>query len=180
MLGASRRQAFRHVTLPLLAPSILAAASIVFLFTFTSFGVVLLLGGPAHATIEVEIYRQAIELFDLPTAAALAVVQIVAVLAVLLVHGRAQERRAVTQRLVAAADTARRPHGRASGSSSAAVLGATTLFLGVPLVVLACAVVPRRRPVEPARRTARSGRARRRARCSSRRGRRCATRSCSR
>ena len=31
--------------------------SIVFLFTFTSFGVVLLLGGPAHPTLEVEIYR---------------------------------------------------------------------------------------------------------------------------
>ena len=47
------------VTLPLLAPSIIAAASIVFLFTFTSFGVALLLADPAHATLEVEIYRQA-------------------------------------------------------------------------------------------------------------------------
>jgi len=70
------------VTLPLLAPAIIAAASIVFLFTFTSFGVALLLADPAHATLEVEIYRQAIQLFDLRTAAALALVQIVAVLAV--------------------------------------------------------------------------------------------------
>src|SRR5437868_10207895 len=61
MLGASRRRAFRSVTLPLLAPSILAAASIVFLFTFTSFGVVLLLSDPAHGTIETEIYRQAFD-----------------------------------------------------------------------------------------------------------------------
>ena len=93
MLGASRSRAFRHVTLPLLAPSIIAAASIVFLFTFTSFGVVLLLSDPAHATLEVEIYRQAIELFDLQTAAALALVQIVAVLAVVFALARAQERR---------------------------------------------------------------------------------------
>ena len=47
VLGASRWQAFRRVTLPLLRPAIASAASIVFLFTFTSFGVILLLGGPA-------------------------------------------------------------------------------------------------------------------------------------
>ena len=50
-----------------------AAASIVFLFTFTSFGVVLILGGPRHATLEVEIYRQTAQLLDLAAAAALAV-----------------------------------------------------------------------------------------------------------
>ena len=44
---------------------------------------------PAHATLEVEIYRQAVELFDLRTAAALALVQIVAVLAVV-VRARAR------------------------------------------------------------------------------------------
>jgi thiamine transport system permease protein len=135
MLGASPARAFRTVTLPLLAPAILAAASIVFLFTFTSFGVALLLGDPAHATLEVEIYRQAIQLFDLPTAAALALVQIVAVLAVVFALARAQERRSVTQRLVGGADSARPPRGREK-VLVAAVIGATTLFLGLPLVVL--------------------------------------------
>ena len=113
------------MTLPLLGPPIAAAASIVFLFTFTSFGVVLLLADPAHATLEVEIYRQAVELFDLPTAAALAFVQIVAVLAVLLVLARMQERRAVAQRLVAARDTARRPRG-VERVVVAGVIGATS------------------------------------------------------
>ena len=47
VLGASRWQAFRRVTLPLLRPAIASAASVVFLFTFTSFGVILLLGGVA-------------------------------------------------------------------------------------------------------------------------------------
>ena len=46
MLGASRLRAFREVTLPALRPAIAAAAAIVFLFTFTSFGVILILGGP--------------------------------------------------------------------------------------------------------------------------------------
>ena len=83
-LGASRWRAFREVTLPLLGPPIAAAATIVFLFTFTAFGVVLLLADPAHATIEVEIYRRAVQLFDLPIAAALALVQMAAVVALLL------------------------------------------------------------------------------------------------
>ncbi len=135
MLGASRLRVFRSVTLPLLAPALLAAATIVFLFTFTSFGVALLLADPAHATVEVEVYRQAIELFDLPVAAALAFVQIIAVLAVLSVMARAQERRGVTQRLVAAAHTARRPRGRQRWFV-ATVVGMTALGLGVPLAVL--------------------------------------------
>jgi thiamine transport system permease protein len=135
MLGASRARAYRHVTLPLLAPSIIAAGSIVFLFTFTSFGVALLLADPAHATLEVEIYRQAIELFDLRTAAALALVQIVAVLAVVFALARAQERRAVAQHLVDASDAARRPRGHEK-LVVGGILGATSLFLGGPLAVL--------------------------------------------
>ena len=135
VLGASRFRAFVHVTLPLLMPSIIAAASIVFLFTFTSFGVVLLLSDPAHFTLEAEIYRQAIDIGDLQIAAALALVQIVAVLAVIFALGRAQERRAVAQRLVGGADVARRPRGREKVVVGG-ILGATSLFLGGPLAVL--------------------------------------------
>jgi thiamine transport system permease protein len=135
MLGASRARAFRSVTLPLLMPSILAAATIVFLFSFTSFGVALLLADPAHATIEVEIYRQAVQLFDLPTAAALALVQIVAVVAVVFALTRAQERYAYAQRLIGGVDARRRARGR-ERMTLAGILGATTLFLGGPLVIL--------------------------------------------
>jgi thiamine transport system permease protein len=77
MLGASPIRAFRQITLPLLRPSIMAAAVLVFIFCFTSFGVILILGGPRYATIEVEIYRQAVNLFNLPVAAALSLIQIV-------------------------------------------------------------------------------------------------------
>ena len=89
-----------------------------------------------HATLEVEIYRQAVQLFDLPIAAALALVQMVAVVSLLLVLARMQERRAVAQRLVAARDAARRPRG-SERWVVAGVLGVTTLFLGGPLLVLA-------------------------------------------
>ncbi len=76
MLGASPRQVFFKITLPLLRPAILTASLLVFIFCFSSFGVILILGGPRLATVEVEIYRQAVYLFNLPMAAALSIVQI--------------------------------------------------------------------------------------------------------
>ena len=78
-LGASPWRAFREITLPLLRPAILAAASIVFVFTFTSFGVIRVLGDAGTSTIEVEIWRQATQLGNLGTAATLAVLQLAAV-----------------------------------------------------------------------------------------------------
>ena len=64
-LGASPGQRHLRVTLPLLAPALASAASIVFLFCFTSFGVIVVLGGLRFATLESEIYNQAARLFDL-------------------------------------------------------------------------------------------------------------------
>jgi ABC-type Fe3+ transport system permease subunit len=93
MLGASPWTVFRTITFPLLRPAIIAAASIVFLFTFSSFGVILILGGFQYATLEVEIYRQAVMLFDLPLAAVLALAQLVGVSALLALYARRQERR---------------------------------------------------------------------------------------
>lgn len=95
VLGASRFRAFTQVTLPLLRPAITAAASIVFLFSFTSFGVVLILGAPRLVTLEVEIYRQTAQLLNLPIAAALAIVQLVGVFGILYVYSRYQQRKAV-------------------------------------------------------------------------------------
>jgi len=79
-LGANRWQTLKKVVLPLLAPAISAAALLVFIFNFTSFGVILILGGPRFATIEVEIYNQTISLFNLPVAAALSVIQLLCTL----------------------------------------------------------------------------------------------------
>jgi thiamine transport system permease protein len=95
MLGAGRVQTFRRVTLPLLRPAIASAASLVFLFTFTSFGIILILGGIRHATIEVEIWRQATGLVNFGVAAALSLLQIVGISLILFVYSRYQERRSV-------------------------------------------------------------------------------------
>ena len=78
---------FWSVTLPALRPALVAAASIVFLFCFTSFGVILVLGGPTFATLETEIYRQTAELLDLRTAAVLSILQLLAVVVALVVAG---------------------------------------------------------------------------------------------
>jgi thiamine transport system permease protein len=75
-LGANSWQTLRHVTLPLLLPAITTASLLIFIFNFTSFGVILVLGGPRYATMEVEIYYQTISLFNLPLAAALSVIQL--------------------------------------------------------------------------------------------------------
>ncbi len=108
-LGAGPWRTFRTVTLPILRPAIIAAAAIVFLFSFTSFGIVLLLGAPRLATLEVEIYRAAARLGDLATAATLAVVQLAGVTAGLLLYARHQERSGIAQHLLPAAATSRPP-----------------------------------------------------------------------
>jgi thiamine transport system permease protein len=136
LLGASRWRAFREVTWPLLRPAVASASSIVFLFTFTSFGVILLLGGPRFATLEVEIYRQTAQLLDLPAAATLSLLQMVALLALLLAYARTQERLAVALRPVSGALTARRPRGGGEWLFLAAVLAGSGLLLGLPLAAL--------------------------------------------
>lgn len=75
VLGASPLKNFKEITLPLLFPSILASTLLVFLFDFTSFGVILLMGGPQYTTLEVEIYLQAMHLLNLPLAAILSAIQ---------------------------------------------------------------------------------------------------------
>ena len=134
-LGASRWRAFREVSLPLLRPAIASAASIVFLFTFTSFGVVLILGGPTRATIEVEIHRATTQLLDLPLASVLALLQLVAVVSALFVYGRLQ-RRATAQPLVPAERAARRPRTRGERTFLGGNLVVMAVLLAAPLLVL--------------------------------------------
>ena len=59
VLGAGPLRRVREMTLPQLAPALSAASALTFLFCFTSFGVILILGGPGRATVETEIYNQA-------------------------------------------------------------------------------------------------------------------------
>ncbi|MCK6538848.1 MAG: iron ABC transporter permease [Anaerolineales bacterium] len=87
-LGADSLRIWWNVTLPLLRPSLFAASLLVFLFDFTSFGVILLLGGSRFATLEVEIYLRVLKLPNLPLAALLSVIQLVCTLLFSLLYTR--------------------------------------------------------------------------------------------
>ncbi len=135
-LGASPWAVFRRVTLPLLRPALAAAASIVFLFSLTSFGTILILGGPRLATVEVEIYRRSALLLDLPAASVLAILQMIGVVGALLAYSRYQEHHAVEQTLRPAAETARRPRSPREWALVLAILGGTGVIVAGPLLVL--------------------------------------------
>lgn len=92
VLGASPWAAFRAATLPRLAPVIGSAGVLTFLFSFTSFGVILILGGPRKATIETEIYRNAVFRQEFDVAAVLALIQIAVVAVLSLTSTRLQRR----------------------------------------------------------------------------------------
>jgi thiamine transport system permease protein len=134
-LGASPRQVARHVTLPLLRPAIVAAASIVFLFTFTSYGVIRVLGTPRQATIEVAVWREAIDLGRLDRAAVLAVLQLVVLAGLVGWSVRAQ------RRWSAALDSGRERSRRLARGRHrvvvVAVVAATAGVVGAPLVAVA-------------------------------------------
>lgn len=57
-LGASRWQAFWHVTLPLVQPTLFTLFIILFCFTFANFEVPYILGNPGNETIALTIYDQ--------------------------------------------------------------------------------------------------------------------------
>ncbi|MFC7403516.1 ABC transporter permease [Georgenia alba] len=105
-LGASPVRAFRTVTLPALGPAIASAASVVFLFCATAFGVVMVLGGLDYGTVETEIWVQTTQFLDLRAAAVLSVLQVGVVAAALAVAaaGRRRQERALRLRLDAAAE----------------------------------------------------------------------------
>jgi thiamine transport system permease protein len=137
MLGASRRQVFLKVTLPLLMPAVLAASLLIFVFCFTSFGVVLILGGPRLATVEVEIYRQAVHLFNLPMAAALSLVQIIFIFGLMWLYTWLERRSAVS---LIPTMTPRNARASARTRFDRLMIGGTTtfliFFLGAPLMAL--------------------------------------------
>jgi len=88
VLGANPLQIALRVTIPLLAPALLSASLLVFIFDFTSFGVILLMGGPLYATLEVEIYVQAIQMLNLRMATILSLIQIALTLALAVIYTR--------------------------------------------------------------------------------------------
>ncbi|MDC7242266.1 MAG: iron ABC transporter permease, partial [Spirochaetales bacterium] len=81
LLGASERRIFRTITLPQLMPGIISAGTLIFLYCFMSFAVVLVLGGgPRYSTMEVEVYRLIKYSLDFGRGGALALIETAATL----------------------------------------------------------------------------------------------------
>lgn len=134
-LGASPWQLFTKVSLPMLAPALAAAALLVFIFNFTSFGVILVLGGPRFATLETEIFYQTVALFNLPAAALLALLQLLCTLALTSVYTRLAAR--LSRPLESRAAQLRPLSAQPQRWLSAAFLALLGLFFVAPLGGLA-------------------------------------------
>ncbi len=138
-LGASPARAFAEVTLPLLAPSLATATLLVFTFDVASFGVILILGGPRFATLETEIYRQAMSLFNLPAAAALTLLQLLLTLGLAVAYNRltaAASRRGLNAGASGARPRLRPLRGRAAWSALVVTLVVVVGLMGAPLLAL--------------------------------------------
>ncbi len=135
-LGAGRIRTFVHVTAPRLRPALLSTAAIVFLFSFTSFGVVLILGGLRRVTVETEIWRYATQRTDFETAATLGLVQLSVVVLMLVANSQLQERLAVTERTRPPAEVERPVVRPGERGLLAGAIGIVAVLVGLPLSVL--------------------------------------------
>ena len=135
-LGADSRRVWWHVTLPLLRPSMLAASLLVFLFDFTSFGVILLLGGPGLATLEVEIYLQAVKYFNLSLAALLSLIQLLCTLIFSVIYTRVISRSIVQTAQRSPESNLRKPKSLCEKFFVASAVFLLSAFFILPLLAL--------------------------------------------
>ena len=136
VLGAGRWKTLKEITLPLLLPALAAAALLVFIFDFTSFGVVLVLGGPTFATLEVEIYYQTISLFNLPTAATLSLLQVGFTLILTIIYTRLTARIQRPAHLSSRGRTQRPLVSRSSRLLAGLLIAGLVLFTLSPMAAL--------------------------------------------
>lgn len=135
-LGAAPARAFLTVTLPALAPAVISAASLVFLFSASSYGIVMVLGQTRYQTIETEIWFLTTQLLDLPGAAALSIAQLVIVTAALWLSGRMQARLTRALRLQPDVAASRPLALTRDWAPLAVTLATAAILLGLPLANL--------------------------------------------
>ena len=133
-LGSTWMQTFWRITVRRLRPSLLAAGSIVFLFTFTSFGIVLILGGARERTIETEIFRFAISRTDFATASVLSILQLLVVVLLVAANLRLRSRLSRGDRL--SVDRRRPIATKRDGVLAGTTILLTLLFLMTPITLL--------------------------------------------
>jgi thiamine transport system permease protein len=136
VLGASPRRAFWEITLPLLRPPLIGASLLIYLFTFTSFGVILILGGPQFSTLETEIYRQYVTYLRPDIAAVLSLVQILFTFVLISLYARWQRRSAVALDFSPQNATLQQPVTARQKAAVALLVTFLLVFLVSPLLAL--------------------------------------------
>ena len=143
-LGARGVRLFLRVTLPQILPGILSSGALIFLFCFSSFAVILVLGGgPRFTTLEVEIYRLARVNLDLGKAASLALIGSVLTLCVLWVYLRLQRWTTFAQSLSPGQDRVKTAQPRHRWPALLYLIAVGLLIAGPILTVVARSLLRR-------------------------------------
>jgi len=134
LLGASPWRTFLRLNLPLAMPAIVSAAILVFIFCFTSFGVIVILTPELqYSTLEVEIYRRGARMLQLDKAAVLVLIQLVVIMGLSYVYSRIQAQMSVGLK-------AREQFKKPSGSLRVALYGGIAIVIPLLLAPLVAIV----------------------------------------
>ena len=133
-LGATAWRAFWRVEWPAIAPWLMSALCLVFLYCFSGFGLALILGGQRYATVEVEIYTLVAHELELGQAGVLAVWMLGLTGAVALAYAWLEKRLAAPGVVTPVAR--QRPRGGAQWLAVWAAVGLLLLVCAAPLVAI--------------------------------------------
>ena len=133
-LGATPWRAFWRVEWPAVAPYLMSALCLVFLYCFAGFGLALILGGQRYATAEVEIYQLVAHELELGQASVLAVWMLVLTGAVALAYAWMERRLAAPGRVTPLAR--QRPQGAAQWLALALALAVLGSVCAAPLLAV--------------------------------------------
>ena len=133
-LGARPSRTFTSVVWPQISDAVISAATLVFIYCFTSFGVIAILGGVTRRTLESEIFTQAVRIGNTETATALAVLQAVIIGAVFFITRRSSHPNSTSLHISAPQPLRTKPRHRITPlliTATAAVIVASPLLATV-------------------------------------------------
>jgi thiamine transport system permease protein len=133
-LGASPWRAFWRIEWPAIAPWLMSALCLVYLYCFAGFGLALLLGGPRYATVEVEMYTLVAHELQIGQAGVLAVWMLLLTAPVALAYSVLERRLATPVRADRVARS--RPQGLGQKLAVLACWAALAALCGAPMLAI--------------------------------------------
>jgi len=133
-LGATPWRAFWRIEWPAISPWLMSSLCLVFLYCFAGFGLALVLGGQAYATVEVEIYTLVAHELQLGQASVLALWMLLLTGAVALMYALLEKRLAAPGRVEPVAR--HEPQGLAQWLALLAALGVLFVICALPVLAI--------------------------------------------